>query len=132
MKCEPLEMWGDASVGRDIIYVKDVVSAFSKALRSKSAKGLYNIASGRYLTLKEQVEITAKVFWGNKSKPKIVPIPQKPHKMDSFLYDISKAKRELGWSPKYDFEQFLLDYKREMKNEKFKYLVEKRKLMFKE
>lgn len=132
MEGKPLEMWGDSSVGRDIIYVKDVVSAFIKTLKNDKAKGLYNIASGKYLTLREQVETTAKVFWAGKGKPQIVELSDKPHKMDSFLYDISKAKRELDWSPQYNFEKLLIDYKKEMNNEKFKYLVEKRKLMFKE
>ncbi|OGQ93797.1 MAG: hypothetical protein A2464_14485 [Deltaproteobacteria bacterium RIFOXYC2_FULL_48_10] len=132
MACKPIEIWGDSSVGRDIIYVKDVVSAFIKALKNDSAYGLYNISSGKYLTLQEQVEITAKVFWGCKTKPIFVKIPERPHEMDSFLYDNSKAKKELGWSPQYSFEDMLIDYKKEMKNKRFEYLIEKRKLMLKE
>lgn len=128
--CKPIELWGDSSVGRDIIYVKDVVSAFIKAINSKVAQGLFNITSGKYLTLKEQVDTTVKVFWGGKNKPEIIELPDKPHHMDSFLYDNSKAKQELNWSPQYSFEAMLLDYKKEMKNQKFKYLIEKRKMMF--
>jgi UDP-glucose 4-epimerase len=130
--CEPIEMWGDSSVGRDIIYVKDVVSAFIKALNNDNAQGIFNITSGRYLTLKEQVETTVKVFWGDNTKPKIVELPDKPHNMDSFLYDNSKAKRELDWIPQYSFEEMLIDYKKEMKSKRFKYLVEKRKMMLNE
>ena len=129
MDCKPLEIWGDSSIGRDIIYVKDVVRAFIKALESDSARGLYNITSGKYLTLQEQVEISAKIFWGSDTEPIFIKIPEKPHQMDSFLYDNSKAKKELGWSPRYDFEDMLIDYKKEMKSKKFKYLIEKRKLL---
>jgi len=127
---KPIEMWGDSSVGRDIIYVKDVVSAFIKALNNDKVQGLFNITSGKYLTLKEQVDTTIKVFWENKSKPQIIEMPEKPHNMDSFLYDNSKAKHELDWSPQYNFEEMLIDYKKEMKNKNFEYLIEKRKLMF--
>ena len=130
--CKPLEMWGDSSIGRDIIYVKDVVAAFLNALKNDTATGLYNIASGKYLTLKEQVETTAAVFWGSNTKPEIIELKEKPHNMESFIYDISKAKKELGWVPQYNFEQLLVDYKKEMSNEKFKYLLEKREIMLKD
>ena len=130
--CKPLEIWGDSSVGRDIVYVKDVVHAFILALEKESARGLYNISSGKYLTLQEQVEISAKVFWNKETKPIFKKMPEKPHEMDSFLYDNSKAKNELGWSPQYNFEDMLIDYKNEMQSKKFEYLVEKRKLLLKE
>jgi len=129
--CKPLKMWGDSNVGRDIIYVKDVVSAFIKAMNNDKVHGLFNIASGKYLTLREQVETTAKIFWGDNTKPKIVKLPEKQHCMDSFLYDISKAKQQLDWSPQYNFEEMLLDIKKEMKSKKFEYLIEKRKAMLK-
>lgn len=129
---KPLEVWGDTSVGRDIIYVKDVVSAFIKALNSLSAGGLYNITSGYRLTLREEVETIARVFWKKTSEPVIIEKPEHKHTMDSFVYDNSKAKEELGWSPIYNFEDMLHDYKKERDTLKFEFLVEKRKDMFKE
>jgi UDP-glucose 4-epimerase len=132
MACKPLEIWGDSNKGRDIIYIKDVVSAFIKALNNDNAQGLYNIASGKYLTLKEEAETIAEVFWGDDTKPKIIERPEKSNNIESFLYDISKAKRELDWSPKFNFKKMLVDFGKEMKNEKFNYLLEKRKMMLNE
>ena len=132
MACRPIKIWGDSSKGRDIIYVKDVVSAFIKALNSDKAHGLYNIASGKYLTLKEEAKRIAKVFWGNDSEPEIVDRSEIPNSIDTFLYDISKAKNDLGWSPQYNFEEMLIDYKKEMESKKFSYLVEKRRSMLNE
>lgn len=40
MACKPLEVWGKANKGRDIIYIKDVISAFVKAIESNTAEGL--------------------------------------------------------------------------------------------
>jgi UDP-glucose 4-epimerase len=130
MQCKPLEVWGDTSVGRDIIYVKDVVAAFLKALISETAGGLYNITSNYRLTLKEEVETIAKVFWGDKTAPVFLLKPEKVHTMDSFVYDNSKAKRELDWSPQYNFEMLLHDYRKELTVNKFGFLIEKRKKMF--
>ncbi|MBI4930551.1 MAG: NAD(P)-dependent oxidoreductase [Bacteroidetes bacterium] len=132
MACLPLEIWGDSSIGRDIIYVKDVVSAFMKALENEKAGGLYNITSSYCLTLREEVETIAKIFWGSESKPIFIERPEKIHTMDSFLYDNSKAKLELDWCPQYNFEKMLLDYKKEVDGNRFGFLIEKRKKMFKE
>ncbi len=131
MACKPIEVWGDSSIGRDIIYVKDVVSAFVKALGNEKAGGLYNITSAYRLTLKEEVETIARVFWRDTTKPVIVLRPEIPHKMDSFVYDNTKAKQELDWRPLYNFEKMLIDYKKELDRNKFGFLVEKRSNMFK-
>lgn len=130
--CKPLEVWGDSSKGRDIVYVKDVTAAFIIAINHERAQGLYNITSGKSLTLKEEAETIAKVFWGDNTTPKIVDRPEKPNHVDSFLYDISKAKHELGWTPQYNFEAMLLDYIKEADEKRFSYLEEKRKEMLKE
>lgn len=129
MACEPLEVWGDGSIGRDIIYVKDVVSAFVKAIESDSAAGLYNITSGQYLTLRGQAEAIAKLFWGVNAPPIIVDRPEKDNGMDAFLYDISRAKADLNWAPIYSFEDMLVDYKKESDSKRFEGLVNKRKKM---
>jgi len=129
MAGKPLEVWGDSSVGRDIVYVMDVVAAFSKAIEHEDAAGMYNISSGYRLTLREEAETIARVFWGGVPPPVIVALPEKPHAMDSFVYDNSKAKRELDWSPRYDFEGMLRDCKRQMETRQFAHLVARRAAM---
>jgi UDP-glucose 4-epimerase len=130
-KKEPLEVWGDATVGRDIIYVKDVVSAFLKAVEKPDTVGLFNITSGIPLTLGEQAEAIAKNFWGDDSEPKVIYKPELSNGIVPFCYDNKKAQRELGWKPFYSFEQMLTDYKIEEKSGRYKYLVDKRKKMLK-
>ena len=129
MASQPLEVWGDGRVGRDIVYVKAVVSAFLKAIDSETAQGLFNISSGKYLSLREQAETIARVFWGSATAPVFIERPDKSNGMDSFLYDIGKAKRELGWSPEYSFEDMLIDYQKESDSKEYQYLLEKRKEM---
>lgn len=128
--CQPLEIWGDSAVGRDIIYVKDVVTALMAAIESPRASGLFNITSGRYLTLREQADTIARLFWGDGTQPVIIERPEKSNGMDAFLYDNGRAKAELGWSPKYSFEEMLIDYRAEFESKQHEYLVDKRKLMF--
>jgi UDP-glucose 4-epimerase len=129
MAGKPIEVWGDCNKGRDIIYVKDVVTAIILALKSKDASGLYNIASGRLLSLKEEAETIASIFSPRDHPSRITYRPDKSNSIEPFLYNISKAKRELGWSPKYSFEEMLVDYRKEMESGRFMFLLEKRKRM---
>lgn len=130
MAGEPIEVWGNCDQGRDIVYIKDVTEAFIRALKSRDAQGLYNITSGRAITLKEEVEAIVKVFSGVNKKSEITYKPEKPNSIEPFIYDNSKAKKELGWTPRYTLEEMLVDYKREMESGQFSFLVEKRKQLF--
>jgi UDP-glucose 4-epimerase len=129
MQGKPLEIWGDYNRGRDIIYIKDVVSAFVLALKINNISGLYNISSGRLSTLKEEAECIAKEFWPQGSQPQFIYKPEKPNGIESYFYDISKAKYDLGWEPNYSFSEMIADYKKELEERKFSYLVEKRQHM---
>ncbi len=124
-----LEVWGDCNKGRDIVYVKDVVSAFALAVKKENASGLYNISSGRLSTLKEEAECIAREFWPQGSEPQLIFRPDKANGIESYFYDISKAKKDLGWEPQYSFAEMIADYKREMEVKRFEYLVEKRRRM---
>lgn len=121
------ELWGDLDKGRDVVYVKDVASAFMLALKSEKATGLYNITSGKSITLKEEAASIIKVFSGEKGIPEIKYQPDKNNSIEPFLYDNSKAKNDFGWVPRFTFEDMLVDYKQEMESGRFSFLIEKRK-----
>lgn len=129
LACQPLEVWGDCDVGRDIIYVKDVVSAFVTAIEKPGISGLFNITSGVYLTLREQAEVIANEFWGSDGEPVILYSPEIANGMDAFLYANDKAKRDLGWSPQYSFRDMLIDYIKESESQRYQYLIDKRSKM---
>jgi UDP-glucose 4-epimerase len=123
---ETIELWGDVDCARDIIYVKDVVTAIVMVLRNEDARGLYNIASGVKTSLRRQAEETVEVFTGENGRSSLVYRPELPNQVESFIYDISKAKRELGWSPRYGLREMFQDIKVEMESRRFEYLVEGR------
>lgn len=94
---EPIEIWGDGSVIRDYIYVKDVARAFYLAMQIEdSSEFIFNIGSGRGINLRKlvnklqthlgrKVEIT----WGEK---RTVDVPRN-------LLSINRAQHILGWKP---------------------------------
>lgn len=115
MKGEPIEIWGEHSTLRDLIYVKDVVAAIIKALRSEKAHGLYNIGSGKGLTIEDEAKAIVKVFSPPDKPSRLVYRPDiEELRKVSTIFDISKAKRDLGWKPKYSYEEAMADYKKEM------------------
>ena len=113
IKGEPIEIWGNPKKGKDIVYVKDVVGAFIKAADSSTAFGLYNIATGICTTLEEEVRGIIDVFSEPGHPSQISYNPNKPDTL-SYLYDISKAKRDFGYEVKYPFKKMLEDYKKEI------------------
>ena len=118
---EPLEIWGDPSVAKDIVYVKDFNQMLTKALISDKTQGMYNVATGVGTTLEEQILGAAKVFNPEDKKSRIVYCPEKPSQT-SYLYNISNACEDLGYEPNYNYLQMLEDMQREMTGHRFDHL----------
>jgi UDP-glucose 4-epimerase len=114
MKGDPIEIWGDPKKGKDIVYVKDVTGAIIKAIDTPKVHGLYNIATGICTTLEDEVKGIIDVFSPKDCRSAISYDTSKPDTL-SYLYDISKAKRDFGYEVKYPFKKMLEDYKKEMK-----------------
>jgi UDP-glucose 4-epimerase len=128
----PIELWGDDENGRDIVYVKDVASAIVLAVKTPAIRGLFNISSGRRLSLKEQAEAIIRVFSPSGKTSEVRYRPEKQNLIEPYVYDIAKAREAFGWQPKYSFQDMLIDYVKEMQSGRFAYLVEKRKMMMQE
>ncbi len=117
-----IEIWGNPENGRDIVYVRDVVNAFIGAVDSESAQGLYNIASGVRTTLEEEVRGIIDVFSPPDRPSSVSYNPEKPS-IPTYLYDISKAKRDLGYEVQYPYREMLKDIKLEMDTKRFEHLI---------
>lgn len=127
-KGEDIEIWGDPHITRDIVYVKDVAKAFSLALDSEKTYGLYNMTSGTELDLEEQVKAVIEVFGSKVHPSRIVYRPDKPNNTPSFLFDMSKAKRDFGFVPQYtSYLDMMKDYKKEMESGRWDGMIQERK-----
>ncbi len=114
---DDIEIWGDPHITRDIIYVKDVAEAFFLAMASDKTYGLYNMTSGTELDLEEQVKTVIEVFGNKNKKSRIVYRPDKKNNTPSFLFDMTKAKEDFGFIPRYtSYIEMMKDYKKELES----------------
>jgi UDP-glucose 4-epimerase len=85
----------------DIINVSDVCDAIIAALGSKKKFAIYNIASGKPITVRDVIKIL-KTNTNSSSKIKVQDIGKKAI---HFYYDIKSAKKELNFEPKNSLEE---------------------------
>ena len=120
LKGEDIEVWGNQSIKRDHIYVKDVVEALLAAVKSNEKKGIFNIASGVGYSQYDEAVALAKVFNPIDKKSNIICKAEIPGLQRGYIYDISKAKKILNWEPRYtNLEEMFSDYKKEWESKKY-------------
>ena len=95
-------IYGDGSQCREFTYIADVVQANMLAMK-KGQNDIFNIGTGKTTSLNQLVE-TINTSLGTKIKPKYVKNTVKNY-ISVQLSDISKARKVLGYSPKYDLEK---------------------------
>ena len=89
-----VELWGSGSPMREFLFVDDMAKAVVFALENELPEFLYNIGSGKDVTIKELAE-TIQAVVGYKGN--ILWDKSKPDGTPRKLMDVSKM-RDLGWS----------------------------------
>lgn len=92
---KPFTVVGDGKQTRDFTYVDDVVEAFLVASRSRIKNDIFNVGSGKTVSVNKIVKIL---------KGKKTYIPKRPGEPNKTFADISKIKSHLKWTPKIDIE----------------------------
>ena len=116
---DPLEIWGDPNYSKDMIYVYDVAQMFFLAITNKTlTKGFYNCGTGIPVTLMEQMEAIRDVFCSKDKQSEIVVLKDKSAG-GGVLMDVTNAKEELVYEPKYSVRAMFEDFKKEMAVNRF-------------
>jgi UDP-glucose 4-epimerase len=92
---KPLIFWGDGSVVRDFVNVRDVAAMFSLALKSDSG-GIVNVGTGVGTSIGQIVEEISSYLG---ISPLIIREPSRDCDVPSVVLDCQKAKRVYGWEP---------------------------------
>jgi len=92
---KPYTVVGDGTQTRDFTYVTDVVEAVYKAAASNKTGKVYNIGSGKTVSVNKLVELLG----GDKTH-----IPKRPGEPDCTFADITNIQKDLNWSPRIPIE----------------------------
>ena len=96
---ETIDIWGDGSVERDYVYIKDIVPVLVNSLENQDNKGIYNLGSGKGYRINELIkmmeEITGKkaILSFKKSRKFDVPVN---------ILDITKVADMFNYKPSID------------------------------
>jgi UDP-glucose 4-epimerase len=94
---KPLTVVGDGEQTRDFTFVSDVVDALVTVAASDKTGEIYNVGSGKPVSVNELVRLLGATS--------VVHIPKRPGEPDCTWADIAKIQRDLGWQPKVEFAQ---------------------------
>lgn len=92
-----IDVWGDGSVIRDYIYVQDVVQSMIAASEYGGRLSVFNIGSGTGVSL---LELLRMIEQATTKKADIVFHPSRSFDVPSNILNITRAQKELGWTPK--------------------------------
>jgi len=98
---EPIEVWGDGSVVRDFIHVRDLAELCATALASPIS-GVFNAGYGEGASILDIIALIGKTV-GRQINP--VFKPGRKFDVPRAVLDISRAQGAFGWSPQITLEE---------------------------
>lgn len=93
--------YGDGSTARDYTYVDDIVDGVLCALNNLKGFNIYNLGESRITKLNELITLIENAL---DKKANLDKKPMQPGDVQKTYADVTKAKTELGYNPKYDME----------------------------
>ena len=104
LRGKSIDIWGDGTVIRDYVYIKDVVGAFIRVLDWHGEQRIFNIGTGLGLSLNDLLEeietLLGKTVGRNYRAKRSFDVPAN-------ILDISMAQKKLGWEPQVSFRSAL-------------------------
>jgi UDP-glucuronate 4-epimerase len=114
---KPIPFYGDGSTSRDYTYIDDIVDGINCAVNHLNGYQLFNLGESNVVTLHHLV----KTIENSLNKKAILnKQPMQPGDVSKTYADISKAKSEIGYNPKFDFETGISEFVKWYKANKLK------------
>ena len=103
----PIPFYGDGSSARDYTYISDILSGILCAFNHLGGYRIYNLGESRLINLLTLVE-TIESILGKKAT--LTRLPLQSGDVIVTYADISKAKLEIGYDPKYSFKKGMEEF----------------------
>lgn len=101
---ETIDIWGDGSVIRDYVYIDDVITAFLSVLEYNGPEHIFNIGSGRGLSINDVLDSIERVTGLTALRRYDLG---RPFDVPSNILCVNRAEIEFGWVPRFSFEDGL-------------------------
>ena len=119
---QPPIIYGSGKQTRDYTFVKDTIEAYDAVLNHrKRIEEPINFGTGKEISILDLANLIIRIS-GKEGKLKPVHVDGRPGEVSRLIADASKAKKLLGWEPKYTLEQGLselIDWYRNYKSEEW-------------
>jgi UDP-glucose 4-epimerase len=110
LRGEPIIIFGDGEQTRDFVYIDDIVEGWMQTLDHPAAdRGVFNLGSGRSLSIKQLAEHVVAAFGYPPGGYPIRYAPARPGEQRRVQADIRQAEAVLGWKPRTTFEAGLAE-----------------------
>jgi len=106
LKGEIPTIFGDGKQTRDFIYVMDLVELIVQSINKKPKHKLFHLAYGKQVSVNEIFNILKKIS-GFKGEPEHMKAIK--GEVRDICLDTSLAQKELGWKPKHNIEEGLMN-----------------------
>lgn len=98
---EPIQLWGDGSIVRDFIHVRDLARLCERVARNGST-GCFNAGSGQGRSIAEIIDTLGAVI-GRPLEP--VRKPGRGFDVPRVVLDIDKVRQATGWKPEIGLQE---------------------------
>jgi GDP-4-dehydro-6-deoxy-D-mannose reductase len=105
---EPVISVGNLDAQRDFSDVRDVVRAYYLACTKGEPGDVYNICSGKAVTIREMLDILLRLA-KREVQVKVETERLRPSDVQLLRGDAAKIRKAVGWEPKYDLQATLAD-----------------------
>lgn len=101
----PFQLWGDGSQVRDYLFIEDFVEAVFRLVLHPTAVGVFNLGSGRGISLRELIDLVGKVV----GRPiRVEEGPARDEDVRKIVLDISRLRQAVMWQPAVTMEDGLV------------------------
>jgi UDP-glucose 4-epimerase len=109
-----IEITGSLDRFKDLIYIDDVVDAFILSLNKKANNQIFNVGTGKKVTIASLLKNINNIFEPHNKK--VIKVLSEPHGEIKGAYaDIKKIKNALGFAPKTNIDDGLIKFKKYLK-----------------
>ena len=110
---EEIPMFGDGTTQRDYTYIDDILQGVEGSIRwvadNEGAFEIVNLGESRTIGLREMIRAVGEEMG---IEPRIRRLPMQPGDVERTYADITKARRLLGYAPRWEFREGIREFVR--------------------